>query len=88
MKEILEALFYGEVKCHEQFQDTEEFREANRQTIESLQKLETVLEGEDRALLRQLDDAHCYMNAVTALECYVDGFSTAAKLFSAIFSEE
>ena len=56
--------------------------------VESLEALEAALDEEKRVILRQLDDAHSYMNAATALECYIDGFSTAAKLFSALLVEE
>ena len=88
MQKVKEDLFYGENKCHQRFEADEDFRAASLQADESIRRLEADLKGEDLEAVRALEDAHAQMNASTAIECYVEGFFNAARLFIAMLYEE
>lgn len=84
MQKVMEDLFYGEIKCHQRYEKEKSFRAASLQADECIQKLEKSLDEDSLSTLHALENAHAQMNASTAIECYGEGFSDAARLVIAL----
>lgn len=88
MREILEDLFFGEVKCSQAFTRCTHYREVDKRVSEATDQLHTLLEGEQAKLLATLVAGQSEVNAITALECYIEGLRTGFKLSLAMSQDE
>lgn len=88
MREILEDLFFGEVKCSQSFTKLVHYREVEKKVNDAADKLEGQLKGEQAAILGDLLSGQSELNAITALECYIEGLRTGFKLSMALSQNE
>ena len=88
MREILEDLFFGEVKCSQAFTRCTHFREVDQKVSDATDQLHALLEGEHAQLLTALVGGQSELNAMTALECYIEGLRTGFKLSLALSQDE
>lgn len=88
MREILEDLFFGEVKCSQSFTTCAHYRGVEKKINAAADKLQAQLKGEQAALLGDLVSGQSELNAITALECYIEGLRTGFKLSLALSQSE
>lgn len=88
MKDVLESLFFGEIKCYQNFTKTPRFQEMTERAETASDALEETLEGDARKNLNQLLDAHSDIEANTAIECYIEGLRTGFQLALAMMETE
>ena len=88
MQKVLEDLFFGEIRCHQRFEEDESYREASLRAEESLEMLKNSGDDEISAAAQRLESSYSEMNAATAVGCYADGFSCAARLLTALLYQK
>lgn len=88
MREILEDLFYGEVKCHQKFEENIHYQEANMKCNALSEQLKTNLDDDQLIKFESYLNTQSELNALTAIEAYVEGFRNGTQLFFALFKEE
>ena len=89
MRQILEALYYGNIKPNEKaFSKDTEYIKASRTLEKSEAFLRGVLNEEGKAALEEYDAANAKISAITYLECFIDGYRLETRLTLAALSED
>ena len=89
MRQILEALYYGNIHPNEKaFSKDTEFSMATKALEKSEAFLRGVLNEEGRSALEEYDAVNAKISGITYLECFIDGYRLGTRLTLAALSED